>query len=188
MKSLALIVLSTVATISDGLLCITGNETWRISSRNLDQDDYLGRLKDLPTGEVIGDGGCQVWLAVNYYREKLDLSFFGNPAHRHLEHNRVRLDTIVWPISNETGVVVNYLQHVCSEDDCQITFVKNHLPWLLKASYSELATSIAPLIRRQPSQKGKDFICTTRLDLGGIHSHETKFLQATRLYQRGSEL
>lgn len=157
MKSLALIILLVLAATSDGLTCIASNGPLQVSLSNFNQDAFLKKLQDLPVVETIPDGVCQVVLMVRYYKQTLSVSFSENLSLNAVRHGDVRFDTNIRPFSATSDTVTNFLKHVCSEDECEIIFIKDHLPWLLKANYSELAVNVIPWITRNSSNGGKKF-------------------------------
>ena len=158
MKILALIILLVRTTTSDGLTCIASKDTLEVSLRNFNPYTFLKTLQALPVVETIPDGVCQVALMLRYYKQTLSVSFSETLSLNAVRHGGVRFDTNIRPFSTTSDTVTSFLKHVCSEDECEITFIKDHLPWLLKANYSELAVNIIPWITRNTSSSGKNFI------------------------------
>lgn len=158
MQCSVVILLLISAATSDGLACITSEIQWKdLPSANLDLDGFMQTLKQLTTTQKVLDGPCRVEIILDYDDETLSIKFIEDLAGYELTLGEVRFDTLVLPLY-KTFFVSNFLEYACAKGGCEMAFLKDHLPWLLRTSYGTLAKNALPLITRNTNGSSKKFI------------------------------
>ena len=70
---------------------------------------------------------------------------------------KVQFDSMVIGLNDGTVYVQNCLEYACSEDGCEMAFLRDHLPWLLNAKYPTLMEKASLLLTRGTGGASKNF-------------------------------
>ena len=158
MQCLAVIVLLITAGTSDGLSCVTSDEDWEaVSFVGLDPDEFLKELRESLTSEIISDDVCRVSIELDYDDDELTKQFTEDLNDDELTSGEIRFSTFVSLMFHGIPYLANSLEYACSEVECEIDFVEDHLAWLLDASYPTLAVNASSLITHGTGRAGKNF-------------------------------
>jgi hypothetical protein len=157
MKSITLVILLIICTTTYALSCATTDDKEPLEQplNGLVPDEFIEKIKKLPSVEGDGSGLCRVALAINYVEKTLYVIFTKQLFFSKLEDQDILIDIIVdGSEADDFGSSYN-LQYACSDDECEKNFVIQHFNWLFNADHPELSNQLMPFILGNGEESGE---------------------------------
>ena len=148
MKSLAVVILLINFSNTYALSCLTANEdepmTLSLSTHN--SDKIIEIIEDLSPDGYDDNDVCRVELYVDYNEQQLRISFTEHLMDHYLEDQSVGIYISVEGDAIDKISIEHILEYACSDDGCELEFVKNYINWFITADSPNLISQLAPFI------------------------------------------
>jgi hypothetical protein len=158
MKSITLVILLTICATSYAISCTTiDNARTLLQPLNgLVPNEFIEKIKKLPSVKNVGSDPCRVALYINCINKTLQIAFTGRFAiTSSLQDQQVEITIIVNGNDANDFSFGYYLEYACSDDECEKDFIIQHFNWLFNVDYPELLNQLIPFILgnvKEPSE------------------------------------
>ena len=158
MQSFTLLILFSTFLHSSALECLkTADENSMEFDMIIDDiEDVIGALEGLSMDDDDDHKMCRIQLSIDYDTGWLELILTNNLTHSILNSENVRIEILVVRDSMNKTIIQHHLEYACSNDQCDLEFVKKYLESLMNAERSQRADAITPyIVGDDDGQKGK---------------------------------
>jgi hypothetical protein len=125
-----------------------------VSLEDVDPDDVIQILGEETTNDY-GGSLCRVKLFINFDQQLLIIEFPKHIGDDVLEDQDVQIEVLVTVDEMFDTDIWNVLEYACSDDQCELDFVKKYIDWFMSTDYPELADQLTPLILGNSNEAGK---------------------------------
>jgi len=118
-----------------------------------DSEDVIEMLEELSPRDY--DSECHIKLHMDYDTQLLTIQFTQHLENSTLEDQDVQIDMFVTGDKIDDIGIKYALEYACSDDECELEFVKKYIDWFIDADKPELPDQLAQLILGNDEEAGE---------------------------------
>jgi hypothetical protein len=157
MQSITFIIFLSICTTTYGLSCLITNdgEPIEVSLEDFDSIDVIDMIENLDPEDYDDGIVCRIELIIVYDLQLMFIAFTDSIEDSELEDQDVRIDIFVNGDEIDGIGIGNVLKYACSDDGCELDFVKKYIDWFIDADYPELPNQLTPWILGDGKEAGE---------------------------------
>ncbi len=154
------------------LQCIYTEEPMEFLFVNYTSEYLENLINTYPNYDYTNDNinMCRVEIFIDYQEHSVAISFADSFQWSQIDDGEARLDFLI--VLNKTAIksdYLNVLEYACNDNDqCDKTFVLNHIDWLLNVNYSTFEIQLKNLLLTNSTKTGF-CICIFNIKIKSFH-------------------
>ncbi len=157
MESLTLVTLLIIFSNSYGLSCLTTDDGKHIemSLKVVNSGDIIKTLEELDFSDYDDGSLCRIELYIDHDAKNFFIKLTEELQESRLQGEDVQIDIFANGYEIDDFSITHYLEYACSDDECELDFVKKYIDWFIDANYPELPDQLIPFIFDDGKEAGE---------------------------------